>query len=460
MVEVVEITKAEADLVIAFEEGHYGDVKAKEIGPGKLSQSISAFANTAGGEVYVGIPETKKGGARIRTWNGFAAKEDANDFFSMLEEIGHLGNHYNLEFLKCTDYPGLVLHITVFKTVDIIRATDGIPYIRRNASKLPVNTDEKLKRLQLDKGIVSYEDQTVKVPGTVITASATAKRFMKNVVPRSRPANWMKNQFLITGDNPTVAGLLLFADEPQAALAGRSAVKIYRYKTRAAEGNREVLAGDPITIEGCAYDLIYRSVAKTKELIEELKQVGQKGLEAVRYPDETLHEVVTNAILHRDYSIAADVHIRIFDNRIEVESPGKLPGYVTVKNILGSQSHRNPKIVRLINKFPNPPNKDVGEGLNTAFAAMKSMRLREPAINESDTAVTVVINHAPLASPEDSIMEYLITHQEITNKIARELTGIKSENTVKECFIRLKNAGQIERVPGKLGNKSSWRKVV
>lgn len=47
---------------------------------------------------------------------------------------------------------------------------------------------------------------------------------------------------------------------------------------------------------------------------------------------------------------------------MEVESPGKLPGYVTVNNILTAQSARNPKIVRLINKFPEAPNKDVGEG--------------------------------------------------------------------------------------------------
>ncbi|MCQ4871804.1 ATP-dependent DNA helicase RecG, partial [Blautia producta] len=76
------------------------------------------------------------------------------------------------------------------------------------------------------------------------------------------------------------------------------------------------------------------------------------------------------------YSIATDIQIRIFDNRVEVESPGRLPGYVTVDNILTAQSSRNPKIVRLINKFPEAPNKDVGEGLNTAFEAMAKLRLK------------------------------------------------------------------------------------
>ena len=66
---------------------------------------------------------------------------------------------------------------------------------------------------------------------------------------------------------------------------------------------------------------------------------------------------MTNAILHRDYSIASDTQIRIYDNRIEIESPGRLPGHVTANNILDTQCARNPTIVRLINKFPDPPTK-------------------------------------------------------------------------------------------------------
>ena len=49
--------------------------------------------------------------------------------------------------------------------------------------------------------------------------------------------------------------------------------------------------------------------------------MGEDSLERVQYPPETLHEIITNAVIHRDYSIADDVHIRIFDNRIEVQSP-------------------------------------------------------------------------------------------------------------------------------------------
>ncbi len=138
---------------------------------------------------------------------------------------------------------------------------------------------------------------------------------------------------------------------------------------------------------------------------------------------------------HRDYSVTANIHIRIFDDRIEVENPGRLPGHITIENILDEQFARNPKLVRLINKFPDPPNKDVGEGLNTAFNAMRKLRLKDPEIVERDNSVLVIIRHQTLASPEETIMEYLHDHEEIVNRIGGELTGIKSENTMKNVFI-------------------------
>lgn len=190
-----------------------------------------------------------------------------------------------------------------------------------------------------------------------------------------------------------------------------------------------------------------------------MKRLDAVGLEGVTYPDETLHEIITNAVVHRDYSIPGDVHVRVYDNRIEIESPGRLPGHITVENILTEQSARNPKIVRLINKFPDPPNKDVGEGLNTAFEAMKRLRRKEPVIERREQSVVVNIRHQPLASAQDSVMEYLSEHPEITNMVAREL-GIRSENSMKNVFLSLKERGMIEPVPGKdIGPKSAWRKT-
>lgn len=452
------ISIAEANAIIATEEGYFADLKSIEILPSKLSKTISAFANSSGGEVFLGVAETKQANnKKTRKWSGFHEMEAANAHLQVIEDMGVLGNHYKPVFLSCKGKTGYVLHLTIFKTKDILKATDGVPYVRVNASNDAVDTEEGIRRLRLNKGIVTFEDEPVNIPLRYVAHSKVAQEFMKNVVPSAEPEEWLDSQFLLHDGKPVAAAVLLFADQPQAALPKRSAVKIFRYKTREEEGARDTLAGDPMTIEGCLYDLIDRSVATTKKMIDGLKRLGVHGMEDVTYPDETLHEIVTNAVLHRDYSVAADIQIRIYDNRIEVESPGRLPGYVTIKNILNAQTARNPKIVRMINKFPDPPNKDVGEGLNTAFEAMKKLRLKEPEIEESDHSVTVYIGHAPLASPEDTVLSYLETHEQITNMIARQLTGIRSENSMKNVFLRLKKSKLLEQVPGKRGPVSAWR---
>jgi len=290
----------------------------------------------------------------------------------------------------------------------------------------------------------------------IITKSEKLAAFIKNVVPMQTPAIFVRKQSLARSSKPVVAGVLLFAEEPQALLP-KSGVKLFRYKTPG-QLTRETLVGEPEAIEGTTYDVIYEAVKKTVAMVEGIQRLGPKGFEPVVYPEKALHEIVTNAILHRDYSFATDVQIRVFENRIEIESPGRLPGHVTTRNILKTQFSRNGVLVRLVHKFPNPPNKDVGEGLNTAFDEMKNSRLKPPVIREAETAVIVEIRHDRLASPEESVMDYLANHAEITNRVARELTGIRSENTMKLVFLRLAKRDLIKRIPGRKGASSAWQK--
>ncbi len=456
MYPVYEINNDQAQRVIQIEENFLNDVKAKEIKPAKLSETVSAFSNAGGGDIYIGISET--GDKKTRSWSGFSDVEEANDLTQTLFSAHPFGNHLIFEFLRCDGYGGYVLHITVKKVKEIVKSTKGEIFIRVNAGKAKLDTDEKIKRLKLDKGIVTFEDEWVNVNIDRIENSLSIINFLINVVPNTEPLTYLNNQEIIRDGQSKVVGVLLFCDEPAIYLPKRCSVKIMRYKTKDDDIGREYLDGVPLTVEGDAYNLIYESVAKTKELIEGIKKLGADGFEEISYPDVTLHEIITNAVLHRDYSISADIQVRIFDNRVEIESPGRLPGHVTENNILDTQSARNPNLVRLINKFPDPPNQDVGEGLNTAFSAMEALRLKPPIIKEKESSVLVVIPHESLASPEELVMKYLASHNEITNRIARDITGIKSENTMKNVFLRLKERGVIEPIPERKGAASAWRK--
>jgi len=444
-VDVGTITGNQADQFLKREEGHFLDFKSVQIAPSKLTKALSAFANADGGELVVGVSEPSKG---TFLWQGFERVEDANGHVQHLEETFPYGGDFQYEFIAAEGHSGLVLRISVLKTRDLRPAADGILYVRRGAQSLPVTDEERIRLLKRSKGLISHEDETLGVPIDEITNSEAILRFMLDVVPEAEPETWLKKQRMIVDDRPTVSGVLLFADEPQVSLP-KADVKVYRYKTSEAEGSRDALAFDPITIEGCLYEQVHEAVSETVRVTEEIKKMTDRGLKSIQYPHEALHEVITNALLHRDYSHNDDVHVRIFDNRIEVESPGRLPAHITPKNILSERFARNPTLVRIINKFPNPPNKDVGEGLNTAFAAMDKLRLRRPEIIERENSVLVEIRHESLASPEQQIVEYLRSNRTINNSKAREIIGgVLTDHQVRRAFRSLVTTGEIEQVPG------------
>lgn len=459
MIQIERVTDEQANKIINIDEGQFSDIKAIEIAPGKLTKAISAFANSDGGELYVGIAEISKE-PKVRQWIGFTDQEAANGHLQIFEKLFPLGTDFQYEFLVCASQPGYVLHIQVNRTQDIFRASNNIPYIRRGAQSLPVDTDEALRRLQYTKGVATFEKESVNADIEVVTTSDVIQMFLREVVPTAEPEAWLKKQVFIRDNKPTVAGVLLFSDEPQAVLPKRCGIKVYRYKTKEAEGFREVLAFTPYTVEGDLYDQIKRAVALTRETAESIPKVGAESLEAIQYPPETLHEIITNAVIHRDYSIADDVHIRVFDNRVEVQSPGRLPAHITLKNIFSERFARNGAIVRMLNKFPDPPNKDVGEGLDTAFRAMHQLGLKEPKIYEKENSVLVVIKHEALASPEEAIMDYLETHDTINNSAARAITHITADHRVKTIFGRMVASGMIEQVPGTRTSNTAYRKPI
>lgn len=342
-VQVRSITADEADRIVALEESHFIDLKAKEISPAKLSRAFSALANASGGELFVGIEEFEGGDGKARSWKGFEDQEAANAIFQVLENVDPLSANIYAEFIKCEGRPGLLLHLIVFKSAQVTSASDGKIYVRRSAQNLPLN-DEGLERLKFDKGIKSFEDEIADASSGELENSEIIIRFLLDTIPTGEPKNWLEKQRLLVDGKPTVAAVLLYSDSPQAILPKRSSIKVLRYQTKK-EAERDFLSADPETIEGPIYDLIYNAVDRVKEIIEGIERAGPKGMEKITYPEEALHELLTNAILHRDYSVAADVQVRIFDNRVEIESPGKLPGHVTTANIAKTQFARNPKIV-------------------------------------------------------------------------------------------------------------------
>jgi ATP-dependent DNA helicase RecG len=126
--------------------------------------------------------------------------------------------------------------------------------------------------------------------------------------------------------------------------------------------------------------------------------MGSLGFEVVqRYPVRVIREALTNAVVHRDYHVPRDIQVRIFDDRVEVESPGLLPGPVTASNITRTQFARNPILVNNLREFPTPPNLDIGEGVQMMFDTMSAAGLYPPSyltrpVVDRDAVVVSLLN--------------------------------------------------------------------
>lgn len=440
--DVIQLDQTQLTALLARTEGHFLDYKRTDIAPGKLTRSLAAFCNSDGGDIYVGIAETDG----TQSWQGVADPEEFNGHLQAFEEVSPFGADWNAEFITAQNESGYVLHINALKSRQVRSDSSGKVYKRVGAQNVPVNSEEGLQTLRRLKGLESFEEETLNVDMEEVTNSTHIIEFLVNDPSPTDPELYLKRQQLIRGGKPTVASALLFAELPQAMLPKRCGIKVYRYTSSVAR--RDQLYSDPVTVEGYLYGQIYEAVDRTIDIINQAQFLDVDGLRQVRYPRETLHEVITNAALHRDYSIQDDIHVRIFENRVEVQSPGRLPGHITLKNILEERLSRNGHLVRNINRFVDPPNKDVGEGLNTAFESMRKFNLKEPIIEELENSVMVTIRHQSLASPEQQIMEYLAEHSQIRNQEARNLVGIESESKMKKILQGLVGRGEIEHVPG------------
>jgi ATP-dependent DNA helicase RecG len=197
--------------------------------------------------------------------------------------------------------------------------------------------------------------------------------FLASYSPSTSPHNYVRKQRLTDRSSGavTVAAAALYAEIPSAVIPKKCAVKVARYETKEQTPRREHLAGTPLTVEGPARIQIEETLAAVTKMVESVSIQNPDGSFApTRYPPDALKEVIVNAVIHRDYNISDDILVWVFDNRVEVRSPGVLPGHMNLENLLTDRFARNPTIVRLLNKYPDPPNKDIGEGLNTVFARM------------------------------------------------------------------------------------------
>jgi predicted HTH transcriptional regulator len=181
----------------------------------------------------------------------------------------------------------------------------------------------------------------------------------------------LNNLGLARESSLNLAGLMLFGRNPQ---RHRPAflVKAVSYVGNDPTGDKY---RDSEDILGCIRDLYRGTMSFLSRNLRRLQ--GEKGINTegdLEVSLAALEELVVNMLLHRDYFISAPWRVMLFDNRIELISPGELPNNLTVENIRNGVSvSRNPLIASFATK--EVPYRGIGTGIRRAQAAIPALEL-------------------------------------------------------------------------------------
>lgn len=193
---------------------------------------------------------------------------------------------------------------------------------------------------------------------------------------------------------PTIAGILLFGKKPQKFI---SEAMIICTRFARNEG-REVLA--TIDCEGtlveqyeAAFNFILSQLHRSFIITHSIRE------EQFEIPETAIREALLNAIVHRNYYLKSPIKIAIYNNRIEIFSPGNFPGPITEHTLkMGYTYIRNPSIVKVFRELGLV--EKLGSGLLAIFQSYEEFGLKEPQIIESDNFVKCIL---PRPTPEEQL---------------------------------------------------------
>ena len=196
--------------------------------------------------------------------------------------------------------------------------------------------------------------------------------------------------------NALRAAAILFATDPREIMRG-AAVQLVRRTVGpgpgAASSRAEVAAPFGETVERCI-----EFVAEHTARFEVVADIRRETLPA--YPVPVLREAVVNALAHRDYNLSgATVDITVWDDRVEICSPGSLPGHITADTMRREHYSRNPRIMRTLKTLGLV--EEFGEGIDRMYREMEQRLLQPPTFEATSSSVTVTLRNRSLAEVED-----------------------------------------------------------
>jgi len=337
-----------------------------------LAGELTAFSNSKGGIILIGVSDqgtvTGVSPADVRRLNQLLANTATNNVKPAI----------NLETENVPVGNKLVVVVTVREGISKpYFDNNGVVWVKSGADKRRVTSREEVQRILQSADLVHADE--VPVAGTTIADVDLAhfrtffkkhygEPLKKGAAPLTR---FLSNLNLVKAGTLNLAGLLLFASNPQLRRPA-FVVKAVSFVGNDPAGDKY---RDSEDIGGCLRDLYARTMSF---LLRNLRRVqagqGFNTEGELEVSQGALEELVVNMLLHRDYFISAPWRVMIFDDRIELVSPGALPNNLTVEHIRNGVSNmRNPLIASFATK--ELPYRGIGTGILRALAGIPELWL-------------------------------------------------------------------------------------
>ncbi|NOZ26950.1 MAG: transcriptional regulator [Chloroflexi bacterium] len=428
--------------------------------PDLLAETLVAFANTDGGTIIIGM--TPEGQVSTGLFPDEVEEALRQAQIACRPPIA-------TEWEQIEVPGGFVVGIRVSRSAELHSLADGRVLVRSGTENQPLG-GEAIRQLAATKSSGEFEAEPV--PGAsredldeAIIDEYIAQREERQRRPLSVDRETLLRQITaVTADGrPTVAGMLLFGREPQVFLP-QSAIVFVKFvgtEPRGPEGlpgygRREEITGPLPRLIERAWNIVM------EEMRVEAVVRGLKREERPEYPPFAVREALINAVCHRDYRLAGRrIEVRMFDDRLEVQSPGGLPGYITLDNIVEEHFSRNPRIVNGL--FQWGYIEELGLGIDRMIEAMVQAGHPQPTFRATPYSFTVILQNvieratvpqqweANMNERQLRALQYIQEHGRITNREYRELCPHVSSETLRLDLVDLVDKGLLLKIGNKRG---------
>jgi ATP-dependent DNA helicase RecG len=325
---------------IARWEDLHTEFKEWPVHPDDLAASLVAFANTDGGQLIFGVSNNRL----------IVGVEDSDRVTRDVDNVAVNNCDSPITVIQEVLYPSTAPHDRPVVVINIpkgdmrpYRTNRGVYYIRTTSGRRQASREELLRLFQATESLYYDETPLPRLSLTDLDLDAL-DRYLEATGQEELKSNrerLLMNWGLLSGDHPTIAGIVLFGREPQRHLpfAQINSARFPGTESSVEPSDRKDLTGRLLDVIDQAERFLDLHL-RTPHVIHGFEPEPRPEL-----PKEALREAIVNAVAHRDYTVHGPVRLFIFDDQIEVHTPGRPPNTVDEEAMrAGVHVVRNPRI--------------------------------------------------------------------------------------------------------------------